>query len=49
MHEKFTWRRTAEGYLTVIQEGMAKKEYIKEDNLDLNGKELIINYLKNKI
>ncbi|PNR95706.1 glycosyltransferase [Petrotoga sp. 9PWA.NaAc.5.4] len=49
VHEKFTWRRTAEGYLTVIQEGMAKKEYIKEDNLDLNGKELIINYLKNKI
>ncbi len=48
--QKYTWQKTAEGYLEVIKEGIKNKTpKINNPNLELNAKELILKYLKDSI
>lgn len=47
--QKYTWKKTAEGYLEVIKEGIKNKTpKINLSNFELNAKELILKYLKDR-
>ncbi|HOB16454.1 MAG TPA: glycosyltransferase [Defluviitoga sp.] len=47
--QKYTWRKTAEGYLEVIEEGLKNKTpKIKESDFELDAKKLILKYLKDR-